>query len=204
MPSHGRRRSVDRRARAAASRARAAASRARAAASRAWRAGVGRRRGRGQAARPPAARDALGGIPLPVRPASGHRDRPAAARRRTFPDAVLPDLRAGVRRGEPPGVSGRDARDERAAGQRRGPGRGLPARAPGLCGAAARRCARGRRGTAAVRNPYPGWHAGPGEMPARACRARAGRARRQSAWPRGDTCHGTVVAAWSVRRRRLG
>ena len=118
----------------------------------------------------------------PCGSARRRRDRAAAAGRHAVPDALLPHLPARGRRHRHAGGQRADARDDRAAG-----------RATTTCARATRRrtrttCTRAAadRGRPGDRRRLGGRHARPGEVPARAGRARARRrARRQPARRRG-------------------
>src|SRR5690606_32844041 len=98
-----------------------------------------------------------------------------AARRNAVPHAVLPDLPEGGLGDRRPGELGADAEDAGTA--RRGPRarRPLPGRARGLPRPAGQGRRGGGPGAAAGGHAERGRHADPGEVPARAGRARARR-----------------------------
>ena len=116
--------------------------------------------------------------------------------RHAVPDALLPDLPEGGRGDRHARGRRHHAGDDRAARLGPRPGRGLPGGARALP-----RRPRGGRGGAGDRRRDRGRHAGPGQVPARAGRARPGRgAGRQPARRRGPGRPARVVAQRVVRR----
>ena len=132
------------------------------------------RGGHRRAARPRAPRAAGRGSPVPVRAARRGRDRAPAARRQPVPDPVLPDLPPGRGGGQQAGGLGPDEGHDRPAGRRRAAAP-LPGRAPRLPGPPGGGGPLGGRRAPAAGHPVGRRHAGPGQVPACAGRARAGR-----------------------------